>query len=246
MRDQILEEIRRLAVANGGATPGQRWFEKETGIKQHQWRGKYWARWGDAVEEAGLPRNFANPKLDPDAVLDCLAEACRLYGRFPTDAQWKMHVRGKPDLPGVNAYRQAFGGREGAVVALRKRSVERGEQDLIEILEPDIERIEVADAADSPDSGNFARLKPRPHFVYLAKSANQGRYKIGHAKDAEARIVGQRTTDPSLDLIHKIETRDPVGVERYWQDLFQEQRLDREWFDLNKGHVDYFRKFNRQ
>ena len=27
-------------------------FEKETGIKETDWYGKYWARWGDTFEEA--------------------------------------------------------------------------------------------------------------------------------------------------------------------------------------------------
>ena len=64
MRGHIVSEIRRLAASTGGRPPGQRLFAKETGISEHQWRGKLWARWGDALVEAGFPPNFWNERLD--------------------------------------------------------------------------------------------------------------------------------------------------------------------------------------
>jgi hypothetical protein len=48
-RDHILEEIRRIAKESGQA-PGQTLFARHTGIAAHQWRGKFWAGWGDALE----------------------------------------------------------------------------------------------------------------------------------------------------------------------------------------------------
>jgi hypothetical protein len=49
----ILREIKRTTQANGGTPLRKLQFESETGIKRYDWFGVYWARWSDAVREAG-------------------------------------------------------------------------------------------------------------------------------------------------------------------------------------------------
>jgi hypothetical protein len=51
---QIILEIQRTALENGGCPMGQDRFERLTGISAGSWRGKYWRNWGDAVRAAGL------------------------------------------------------------------------------------------------------------------------------------------------------------------------------------------------
>jgi hypothetical protein len=76
-REHILTEIRRLATEGAGQVPGVRMFERETGITEGVWRGVYWARWSDAVREAGLQPNTKQGAHGEQFLLTKLAEACR-------------------------------------------------------------------------------------------------------------------------------------------------------------------------
>lgn len=56
-KQHILDEIKRTAEANRGEALGVARFFQETGIKPADWHGRFWARWGDAVREAGFERS---------------------------------------------------------------------------------------------------------------------------------------------------------------------------------------------
>jgi hypothetical protein len=90
MRDQILSEIKRLAEANGGKAPGAEAFETATGITTGSWRGLYWARWSDALTEAGYRPNKFGGKFEADHVIGSLIEAARHYKRLPTEPELQV------------------------------------------------------------------------------------------------------------------------------------------------------------
>ena len=66
MRERILDEIRKFALANDGRVPGVRTFERETGIREGSWRGVLWARWSDAIREAGLEPNAKQGRIEEE------------------------------------------------------------------------------------------------------------------------------------------------------------------------------------
>lgn len=98
MREKILGEIKRIAAANDGRPPGKGGFARQTGIREHQWSGVLWARWSDALADAGFSPNILQQRFDSDAVLAKVIEACRHYGRIPTVAELKM----SPPRPNIS------------------------------------------------------------------------------------------------------------------------------------------------
>ena len=233
MRERILSEIRRLAEASGGKPPGQRVFEKETGITASQWRGKHWARWGDAVADAGLSPNTVAEKLDPDKVLDCYEEACRKHSRPPTYAEWRMFVGSSEERVGVNSLNRVFGSTEGAVIALRDRALKRGDSGLVAML-PEHD-------ARSLSEKPYAHAHTAEGSVYLLQSGDY--FKIGRSDELEKRVKQISIALPDkVELVHNIRTDDPPGIEAYWHRRFADQRVNGEWFKLSTADVKAFKR----
>jgi hypothetical protein len=68
-------------------------------------------------------------------------------------------------------------------------------------------------------------------------------YKIGRSNWAEKRSYEVQLQLPEkLKLVHKIKTDDPVGIEAYWHQRFNEKRKRGEWFDLSIENVRAFRR----
>ena len=108
MRDRIIAEIRRLAAANGGQPPGRQGFEAATGIRYAEWYGIHWARWGDAVAEAGFTPNTVQAKFDRDALIQQIAEAYRHFGHVATDGEIRLYGRSHPEFPSHSTFSYLF------------------------------------------------------------------------------------------------------------------------------------------
>jgi hypothetical protein len=231
MREEILSEIRRLAKANGGQPPGFRLFERETGIRVSAWRGVYWARWGDAVLEAGLTPNTKTVKFDEQYVLSKIADACRHFGRLPTMMELRIYKKTRADFPNDRAISKRF------------RSTGNMHRQLAKWAGADETRADVAAMLagrllePAPDA-----KRPVEGFVYLIQwGAN---YKIGRGDQLERRVKQVRTGLPdSGSLVHAIRTDDPPGIEAYWHRRFADRRAENgEWFKLTPSDVAAFRR----
>jgi hypothetical protein len=119
VRETILQEIQKLAKANDGQPPGVRAFQQHTGIGEHLWRGVYWARWGDAIKEAGFTANEWQGKSDTGRIFEKYIEAARHYGYLPTAAELLMYRKAHVDFPGVKTIYTHFGSKEGLLANLR-------------------------------------------------------------------------------------------------------------------------------
>ncbi|MCI0427953.1 MAG: GIY-YIG nuclease family protein [Nitrospiraceae bacterium] len=233
-KDYILQEIQRTAKENGGVPLGQQRFSRETGIKQSDWLGKFWARWGDALREAGFAPNQLQGAFDETLLLEKYVALVRELGHIPASGDLRLKARRDPEFPSHNTYGR-FGSKSDLVRRLsefcRKRT---GYEDVVRICE------EYAPAKkDVPEE-----LEPRDNeigFVYLIKSGRF--YKIGRTNAA-----GRRERELALQLpeeaktVHVIRTDDPSGIETYWHKRFEAKRKKGEWFDLNAADISAFKR----
>ncbi len=227
-KQHILDEIRRIAEASG-STPGMRVFERETGIREHEWRGVHWRSWSDALKEAGFEPNKMQSKYSTDEVLKKFAEATKHFGRIPANVDIRMYRRIREDFPSHNVFSNHFGSKAGLVKAFSEwvRSNEEF-TDLIQLLPKEL-----------PENDNSA-LEVEG-FVYLLKSGDH--YKVGRSSNVERRIKEIGIALPEeIVLIHSIRTDDPSGIEAYWHRRFENKRAHGEWFRLATSDVRAFKR----
>jgi hypothetical protein len=104
-KKHILDEIKRTAAANGGEALGLRRFETETGIRLTDW-SKFWARWADAIREAGLTPKEFSAAYDNATLLECFAKLTREMGRLPAWSDLKLKTYNDPSFPSEKVFRR--------------------------------------------------------------------------------------------------------------------------------------------
>lgn len=232
-KEHILSEIRR--TASKGVALGKERFQKETGIKESDWSGILWTRWGDAVQEAGFEPNALQEAIPEEHLLQCLVHIIRDLGHFPTSAELKLKCRQDPDLPSHNTFNRLGRKAERARRLVEFCASQHGFADVADLAAPFAASSEPADAdAEDAAAESFG-------FVYLMKSGKY--YKIGKSVLAEKRAYEIQIQLPEeLKLIHKIKTDDPSGIEAYWHRRFANKRMRGEWFNLARQDVAAFRR----
>ena len=232
----ILQEIKRTADANGGVPLGINTFVKETGIKSWDWQ-KYWARWNEAVREAGYTPNLLNSAYDETELLDKFAKLTQTLGKLPSRGD--LHVKGHndPEFPSADTYNKRLGGKAELVKKLEEYCRSHNEY-------ADVARLcagYVSPKRSSPESISKKPTVSEDGCVYLIKSGHF--HKIGRANSA-----GRREYELSIQLpekaktIHVIRTDDPNGIEVYWHNRFAEKRKNGEWFELSATDVAVFKR----
>lgn len=236
-RDYILSEIRRTAQENDGSPLGAKRFADATGIKPGDWLGKHWARWNDALKEAGLPPNAFQTAFDDDSLLAKLADYVRELGHFPVKAEIQLRAHTDKTFPSYTVWR-----RRGSLAELAAATVAHCES------RPGCDDVSAVCSAVAKASPTKERAEPNPRVgdivfgeVYLLRAGKH--YKIGRSNAA-----GRRERELAIQLpekaalIHAIKTDDPPGIEFYWHRRFADRRMNGEWFELTADDVAAFRR----
>jgi Meiotically Up-regulated Gene 113 (MUG113) protein len=233
-KENILREIKRTAEANGGVPLGRLRFFRESGIKESDWKGKFWARWNDAVSEAGLEPNQKTGAYEEGVLIERFISLMRELGRFPVVAEIRMKVRTDASFPNDKTFGRFGSKPQFAAKILDYCQSRSGYQD-VSALCAAIAKYSDARGENVDDNQTVIG------FVYLIKSGRY--YKIGRSNSA-----GRREYELAIQLpekaktIHTIRTDDPLGIEAYWHGRFEAKRKNGEWFDLGSADVAAFKR----
>jgi hypothetical protein len=236
-KEKIVQEIIRTARENGGQPLGQERFPVETGIRRGDWYGKYWARWSDALRDAGFAPNKFQESHPEDFVIEKYIELTRKLGHLPVKGELLLERKEDPSFPTHNSF-----SRWGTKADLISKIVgycakQSGFEDIVELCQSAVpssdhaaERMESQGSSVDSDG-----------YVYLIKSGRH--YKIGRSNS-----VGRREYELAIQLpeklkpIHSIRTDDPAGIEAYWHNRFAAKRANGEWFKLDGVDVQAFKR----
>ena len=231
----IIAEIQRTAKENGGKPLGRARFLSETGIREYDWKGKFWVRWNDAVCEAGLAPNQKQVAFDEEMLLEKFIALIRELGHFPIIAEMRMKVRSDPSFPNDKTFRRFGSKAELASKLLNYCDTHSGCEDVTKLCAIAAAKtiLKVNDNSGD-DEASYG-------FVYLMKAGRY--YKIGRANS-----IGRREYELAIQLperastVHAIRTDDPAGIEAYWHRRFESKRKNGEWFTLDGSDIKAFRR----
>lgn len=233
-KEEIIREIQRTANENGGIPLGREKFHIVTNVKPSDWYGKIWAKWNDAVEEAGFEPNQMNSAFDDEFLLDNYALFVRELGKVPTAPELRMKARNTDGFPSHNTFLR-YGSKKHLIGRLIQYCSSKSKFDDINSILYKEQHI-LPSEFDELNSSNSS-----VGYVYLIEFGSE--YKIGHSSNVERRFRELKTQMPyEGTIIHTIETGDPEGIESYWHQYFSGKRLKGEWFKLSKEDIRYFKK----
>lgn len=234
-KEHILKELKRTASANDGICLGKSRFLAETGIREADWKGKYWINWSDAVKEAGLTPNEFGQTIDSEFLLAKVATYIRELGHFPQYAELKIKRHNDPSFPDEKTLRR-WGRKPFFAKAIYDWCENKKEWDDVAALCFDLQSQAIEKPVDIEEDA------PEPNgFVYLMKSGKH--YKIGRTN-----ALDRRQYEIGLQLplgiipIHSIATDDTSGIEAYWHNRFKDKRMNGEWFNLSTKDIAIFKK----
>ena len=177
-KDFILNEIRRTALGNNGKPLGTQTFFNATGIKRSDWLGKYWSRWGDALNEAGFESNEFQTAYEIDYLFEKYIELINELGHIPVEAELRMKARSDKMFPSHSAFSR-LGPKNERMLLLAK---------FCESRQSHLNVAEMCRKAINPSSQtttNTTSTSSQDGYVYMIKSGNH--YKIGYTNDFHRR-----------------------------------------------------------
>src|SRR5947199_6436789 len=109
-RRRIVEEIKRVAAANGGKAPGRLTFERATSILSTDWYPHHWLRWGDALTDAGFTPNELQAAFTDEFVIEKYIGLVQKLGHLPILGELRREKKADAEFPNEKVL-DRFGGK---------------------------------------------------------------------------------------------------------------------------------------
>ena len=189
-------------------------------------------RWSEALKDAGLNANEFNKAYSDDYVIEKLISLIRELGHYPVIGEIRIKAREDKNFPAHNVFHRV-GNKQTLIKKVTAYCADKAEySDIVKIclaLQP----------KDKPKNEKEDVLVIGS--VYLIKSGKY--YKVGRSNSAGRRHYELSIQLPeSADIIHSINTDDPVGIEVYWHNRFKDKRKNGEWFELSQEDIRAFKR----
>ncbi|MBN2020729.1 MAG: hypothetical protein JW749_10965 [Sedimentisphaerales bacterium] len=98
-KKHIIDEIIRTTKENNGIPLGKGKFERVTGIRESDWCGIYWAKWSEAIREAGYEPNKMISAYDQNVLIEHVISLIREIRKFPTSSELQLKARKTKGFP---------------------------------------------------------------------------------------------------------------------------------------------------
>jgi hypothetical protein len=240
-RDEMIAFVQRSARANGNRPLGERAFFADTCLNRRDLWDVGVRSYGDLCELAGYSRNRLQTQLEPNRLLEALAVLTAEIERYPDHTDREIARRKNNAFPSYEAYRTAQSKNGPLANQLlewcRTRPAHAAAHRIVK---------EYVSRQDTAPASAHRRGKVVTGYVYLMRYGTRGRkYKIGKSEDPPRRhsqISGM--VPQELSIVHVIETDDPIGIEKYWHQRFDEKLVTnkKEIFQLEPGDIAAFKR----
>ena len=235
-KSHIIAEIQRVAATNNGIAPGWRKLQSDASINYSDWCGVHWARWNDALADAGFAPNRLTEAYSDLVLLDRYAALAVDLGRLPTGADLRLKTQRELGFPSDKTF-----GRLGSKLEIAAKLIphcrDKPNFDLVTVLAS--EYIAKHQGEEVEEVSSSERITG---YVYMLRYGKK--YKIGFTNSPTRRFreVSIELPDETVQ-VHTIATDDPNGIEEYWHKRFAARRIrNSEWFELSAEDVRMFKR----
>ncbi len=240
-REDIVRILQEYTKENGGQTPGEAQFYKNTEVGKWD-RMKNWPNYGELVREAGLvPNKFDKTKYTKDQLCEMFIEVTHGTNRWPTRGELETRHYRDSSFPHSSTFYKKLGlSAKLAKTILEFVNDKQGYEDVVKICNSALEKFE--DKEEKKDQvGQITH-----GWVYLIRHGQYRQYRIGQTSDLLRRGSEIKIQLPErATLVYSIETVDPVGVETYWLNRFRPKQMNGDWFNLSPTDVKEFKAWKR-